>query len=86
MQMMGFAGGMPDAEDDQHYETVLDEATGFYIAKRRADAPPLPWSAEPAPVPVSMREQAVAEQALRAEERDRVAVEGRESERLRSFG
>jgi hypothetical protein len=83
MQMMGFAGGMPDAEDDQHYETVLDEATGYYIAKRRADAPPLPWSAEPAPVPVSMREQALAEQAARAEERERLAREGQERDRAR---
>jgi hypothetical protein len=83
MQMMGFAGGMPDEGESEFYETVLDEATGYYIAKRRADAPPLPWSAEPAPVPVSMREQARAEQAARAEERERLARERQERDRAR---
>jgi hypothetical protein len=67
------SGGEVDADEDL-YETVLEENTGFYVARRRADAPPLDRGS--APVPVSLREQALAEQAARAEERERLAGEG----------
>jgi hypothetical protein len=66
--------GTPDASEDEHYETVFDESTGFYVARRRADAPPLFLPA--APPQMTMREQALAEQAARAEERERLASEG----------
>jgi hypothetical protein len=73
-------GAVSDAVDP-NYEVVCDEATGYFVSRRRADAPPLHMG--PAPPVMSLREQALSEQASRAAEREKHANEGRERERTR---
>jgi hypothetical protein len=40
-QMMFPGNGSVSDADDPNYEVVCDEATGYFVSRRRADAPPL---------------------------------------------
>src|SRR5271169_6353702 len=52
--------GVPDPNEDEFYEVVLDEDAGHFVMRRRADASPLVLP--PAPLQRTMREQILEQQ------------------------